>query len=151
MTISLSSDRDTVDEYFKLRQAFPLSDLCEPSSLDCSHRSFLPNDLSLGSVCCDEAETEAPPAAAPLESLCNASVRHDGSYDVSVCHEGLYDVLEGFFLAGLFDPRYITERGCREDDGTLDILANLVSLQASISKKDFPTDGANWRNLKCYD
>jgi hypothetical protein len=73
MILSLSSARDAVDEYFKLRRAFPLSELCEPSSFDVAHRSVLLNDLSLGSVCCDEATTDAPPAMASSESLYDAS------------------------------------------------------------------------------
>ena len=97
MILSLSSARDVVDEYFKLRRAFPLLELCELSSFDVAHRSVLPNDLSLGLVCCDEATTEAPSAVAPSESLYDASVRHEGLYDVSVRHEGLYDVSEEIF------------------------------------------------------
>ena len=116
MILSLSSARDAVDEYFKLCQAFPLSKLCEPSSFDVAHRSVLSNDLSLGSVCCDEATTDAPPAMASSESLYDALVCHEDLYDVSVCHEGLYD------------SRCSTEWGRREDDGTPDILTNLVSL-----------------------
>ncbi len=95
MTLSLSLDRDAVGGYFKPGRAFPPSDLCEPSSLGCCHQSFPLNILSSGSVCCDEAEAEASPTAAPLGSLCDASVRHDGSYVISVCHEGLYDVSKG--------------------------------------------------------
>ena len=116
---------------FKLRLAFPLSKLCEPSSFDVAHRSVLPNDLSLGSECCDEATTDAPPAMASSESLYDALVCHEDLYDILVCHEGLYDSC------------CTTEQGRREEDGTLDILTNLVSLQASILKKAFPTDGAN--------
>ena len=76
-------------------------------------------------------------------------MRHEGLYDVSVCHEGLYDVSEEIFLAKLFDSQCMTERGCREDNGTPDILTNLASLQASILKKAFPTNGASWRNNFC--
>jgi hypothetical protein len=72
-----------------------------------------------------------------------------GLYDVSVRQEGLYDVSEETFLVELFDSRYTTKRGCREDGGTPDISTNLANLQASVLKKAFSTDGANWRNIKC--
>ena len=62
-------------------------ELYEPSSFDVTHWSVLPNDLSLGSVCCDEATIEALPAVASSEGL----------YDTTVCHEGLYDVSEETF------------------------------------------------------
>ena len=78
MILSLSSARDAVDEYFRLRQAFLLSELCEPNFFDSPQQSVLPNDLLLGSVCCDKATTEAPPVVALSESL----------YDALVCHEG---------------------------------------------------------------
>ena len=86
---------------------------------------------------------------APSEGLYDVSVCHEGLYDASVRHEGLYDVSEETFWVELFDSHCTTERGRREDDGTPDILTNLVSLQASILKKAFPTDGVSWRNLKC--
>uniref|UniRef100_A0A2N9GQS1 Uncharacterized protein n=1 Tax=Fagus sylvatica TaxID=28930 RepID=A0A2N9GQS1_FAGSY len=103
MNLSLSSARDAVDEYFKLRRAFLLSELCEPNSFDSPQRSVLPNDLSLGSVCYDEATTKAPPVVALSESLYDAWVCHEGSYDVSVRHKGLYGVSEEIFLSELFD------------------------------------------------
>jgi hypothetical protein len=146
--LSLFSARDAVDEYFRLRRAFPLSELCEPNSFDSPQRSVLPSDLSLGLVCCDEAITEAPPVVALSESLYDASVCHEGSYDVSVRHEGLHGSKE-IFLAELFETRCIAEWGCREDEGTADILANFASLQASMLEKAFPTDSANWRNINC--
>ena len=149
MILSLSSARDAMDEYFRLRQAFLLSELCEPNFFDSPQQSVLPNDLLLGSVCCDKAITEAPPVVALSESLYDALVCHEGSYDVSVRHEGLYGVSEEIFLSELFDSRCTVEQGCREDEGTIDILANFASLQAFILKKAFPTDGANWRNINC--
>ena len=57
--------------------------LCESSSFDVAHWSVLLADLTLGSVCCDEAAIEALPVVAPSEGLYDVSVRQEGLYDVS--------------------------------------------------------------------
>jgi hypothetical protein len=90
-----------------------------------------------GASCCGRASTEALPAV--ISSMI--------SYGAPKSREGLYDVPEET-LEELASST-TTEGGRRNIDGTPDIPTNLVSFQTSILKKAFPTNGANWRNLKC--
>ena len=81
--------------------------------------------------------SEALPAVTPSAIPCGSPESREGLYNVP--EETLEELASST----------TTEGGRHDVDGILDISMNLVSFQTSILKKALPTDGANWRNLKC--